>query len=413
MPPYDVDRHVGQFQNDENLTEQETKTLIHWIEAGAPRGEGEDPLAKGVTQRADWPLGKPDLIVDIPPYTIPAAGVVDYQMPAVPSPLKEGKWLEATTFKAGSRMGVHHILAGWMPKMPPNGRGFDWNVSMGGYAVGSESNLAPKDWATWIPAGGAISFQMHYTPYGKEVVDNSKIAFYFKDEAPKFVKRQIVIADPSIEIAPNEARWHETAYVQFPADVQIFAAQIHAHYRGYASKLTAILPDGTEKLLINMPKYDFNWQREYLFKDLIDLPAGTKLVADYWYDNSANNRALGAVADLTDTSKTVVWGDQSFDEMLFTGIQFRWKDETADSPRDDLQAMLEQSLILTMADDNRDGLLQEAELRLRGSEQGLGDLHKQFKAHFAQIDADKNGGLSMEELGAAMKQMGANINGPT
>jgi Ca2+-binding EF-hand superfamily protein len=99
--------------------------------------------------------------------------------------------------------------------------------------------------------------------------------------------------------------------------------------------------------------------------------------------------------------------------MLFTGIQFRWKDETADNRRDDLQGMLEQSLILTMADDNRDGLLQEAELRLRGSEQGIGDLHQQFKAHFAQIDADKNGGLSMEELGAAMKQMGASINGPT
>jgi hypothetical protein len=416
MPPYDVDRHVGQFQNDENLTEAETKTLIHWIEAGAPRGEGEDPLAKGVTQRADWPLGQPDLVVDIPQYTIPAAGIVDYQMPAVASPLKEGKWLKATTFKAGSRQGVHHILAGWMPKMPANGRGFDWNVSMGGYAVGSEHNQAPENWATWIPAGGAISFQMHYTPFGKEIVDNSKVAFYFQDEAPEFIKRQIVIADPSIEIAPNQARWHETAYVQFPADVQIYAAQIHAHYRGYSSKLTAYLPDGTEKLLINMPKYDFNWQREYVFKDLIDLPAGTKLVADYWYDNSVNNRALDLpnAKELTNATKTVVWGDQSFEEMLFTGIQFRWKDETSKNRKDDLQGMLEQSLILTMSDDNRDGMLQEAELRTNSSaEEGIGDLHKQIKANFAMIDADKNAGLSMEELGKALQQMGAQIGGPT
>jgi hypothetical protein len=301
-----------------------------------------------------------------------------------------------------------------MPKLPPGGRGFDWSVSMGGYAVGSEHNQAPKDWATWIPAGGAISFQMHYTPFGKETVDNSKIAFYFQDEAPQFVKRQIVIADPSIEIAPNEARWHETAYVQFPADIQLYAAQIHAHYRGYSSKLTAYLPDGTEKLLINMPKYDFNWQREYVFKDLIDLPAGTKLVADYWYDNSVNNKALALpnAKDLTDATKTVVWGDQSFEEMLFTGIQFRWKDETAAKRRDDLQAMLEQSIVLTMADDNRDGLLQEAELRLKGTEEGIGDLHKQIKANFAAIDADKNGGLSMEELGKALQQMGAQGPGP-
>jgi hypothetical protein len=409
MPPFDADSHYRAFENDENLSESEIKTLVHWIEAGSPRGEGDDPLVRGVTQRAEWPLGKPDLIVDIPAYDVPAAGIVDYQMPAVASPLTEGKWLKATTFKAGNRQGVHHILAGWMPKMPKDGRGFDWNVSMGGYAVGSESNLAPDKWATWIPAGGAISFQMHYTPTGKEFTDNSKIGLYFSKDDPELVKRQIVIADPSIEIAPNEGRWHETAYVQFPADVQIYAAQIHAHYRGYASKLTAIYPDGKEEILINMPHYDFNWQREYIFKDLIDLPAGTKLVADYWYDNSVNNKALGLpnAKDLTNPTKLVVWGDQSFEEMLFTGVQFRWKDETAKNRRDDLQGQLEQSIMVTMADDNRDGLLQMAELRTQGTEEGIGDMHKQFKEAFTQIDADQNAGLSFEEIGKALEQMEA------
>src|SRR5262249_7866734 len=159
--------------------------------------------------------------------------------PAVANPLKEGRWLKATTFKAGDRKAVHHILAGWTKEAPVNGRvkNFDWNISMGGYAVGSESNMAPEAWATWIPAGGAINFQMHYTPIGKEILDKSQIGFYFLDHDPELVKRQIIIADPSITIAPNEARWHETAYVQFPAAVQVYAAQIHAHYRGYASKL--------------------------------------------------------------------------------------------------------------------------------------------------------------------------------
>jgi hypothetical protein len=290
---------------------------------------------------------------------------------------------------------VHHILAGWLPKMPPNGRGFDWNVSMGGYAVGSETNYAPENWATWIPAGGAVSFQMHYTPFGKAVTDNSKIGFYFGPE-PEMIKRQIVIADPTIVIEPNQARWHERGYIQFPADVQIYASQIHAHYRGYASKLTAILPDGAEKVLINMPKYDFNWQREYIFKDLIDLPAGTKLVADYWYDNSVNNAAL-AKDTLTDASKTVEWGDQSFEEMLFTGIQFRWKDETAKNRRDDLQAQLEGSQFFTVADDNLDGKLQAEELKSKNLEP--------LKPHFASFDADKDGGLSGQEFGAAMKAM--------
>jgi len=403
MPPYDVDRHYGVFDSDENLTEAETKTLIHWIEAGAPsdivEGTNPDPLIAGVTERAEWPLGKPDLIVDIPAYTVPARGVVDYQLPVVANPMKEGKWLKATTFKAGNRQGVHHILAGWMKEIPKGGRGFDWNVSMGGYAVGSESNMAPDKWATWIPAGGAISFQMHYTPTGKEFVDNSKLGFYWAKEDPELVKRQIIIADPSITIAPNEARWHETAYVQFPAPVQVYAAQIHAHYRGYASKLTAIYPDGKEEILINMPHYDFNWQREYVFKQLIDLPAGTKLVADYWYDNSVNNKALELdnAKALTNPTKTVPWGEQSFDEMLFTGVQFRWKDETAKNRRDDLQKQLEDAQLITVADDNRDGQLQEAELK--------SDMFKDFKANFAAIDADKSGALTGQELGAAMQEM--------
>ena len=417
MPPFDADNHYRAFAKNENLSAEETKTLIHWIEAGAPSDiaeGGEDPLVKGVAGRPDWPLGEPDLVVSIPAYDVPAAGVVDYQIPAIKSPLTKGKWLKATTFKPGNRQGVHHILAGWLPKMPANGRGFDWDISMGGYAVGNESNVAPDNWATWVPAGGAISFQMHYTPIGKAFTDDSKIAFYFQDEAPGMMKRQVVIADPSIEIAANTARHHETAYVLFPADAQIYAAQVHAHYRGYASKLTAIYPDGKEEILLNMPHYDFNWQRDYIFKDLIDIPAGTKLVADYWYDNSVNNKALFGANTTPHTSpeKKIFWGDQSFQEMLFTAIQFRWKDETAANPRNDLQAALQQTQILTMSDDNRDGKLQEAELRIESEEgaqnvtsDGIAPVHQQFKANFAAIDADKDGGLSMQELGAAMEQM--------
>ncbi len=413
MPPFDADTHYRAFLKDENLTAAETKTLVHWIDAGSPSDIAEgavDPLVQQVTERAEWPLGKPDLVVDIPSYDVPAAGVVDYQMPAVKSPLTEGKWLKSATFKAGNRQGVHHILAGYLKEMPKNGRGFDWKISLGGYAVGAESQTAPDNWATWVPPGGALSFQMHYTPTGTAFTDHSKIGLYFQDKAPEMMKRQMIIADPSIEIAPNQARWHETAYIQFPADVQLYATQVHAHYRGYASKLTAIYPDGKEEILLNMPHYDFNWQREYTFKDLIDLPAGTKLVADYWYDNSKNNKALlgSNTKDRTNADSEVVWGDQSFEEMLFTAVQYRWKDETAAKPREDLQAQLEQSIVLTMADDNRDGKLQESELRLKGSEEeGVSGLHKAFKANFAAIDADKDGGLSMQELGVALKQMGA------
>lgn len=389
MPPYNADPTIGHFKEDANLSEADTKTLIHWIEAGSPRGAGDDPLKTEVKQRAEWPLGKPDLIVKIPDYNVPATGVVDYQTPAIASPLKEGKWLKATTFKAGSRQAVHHILAGWLPKMPANGQGFEWNLSMGGYAVGAESNKAPDGWGTYIPPGGAISFQMHYTPFGKAITDHSEVGFYFMDKPPTNMMRQTVLLDPTIVIPAGEARHHERSYIVLPAAIQLYGAQPHAHYRGYSSKLTVIYPDGKQKVLLNLPNYDFNWQREYIFKDLINIPAGSKLVADYIYDNSPMNQSN------PDPKKTIQWGDQSFEEMLFTAIRYRWVDETADHKRDDLQEKLQQSEIFTAIDDNMNGKLELAELK--------SDMLQPLREHFADFDVDHDGSLSPAEFGGAMQ----------
>ena len=44
MPPWHADPEVGHWQNSARMSDEETRTLVRWIEAGAPRGEGEDPL---------------------------------------------------------------------------------------------------------------------------------------------------------------------------------------------------------------------------------------------------------------------------------------------------------------------------------------------------------------------------------
>ncbi|HEV7384311.1 MAG TPA: redoxin domain-containing protein, partial [Phenylobacterium sp.] len=83
MPPYLADETVGKFQDDDRLTPEQMKTLVHWIDAGSPRGAGEDPLAKITFQAADWPLGKPDVVLNVPEVKIAASGVMDYQHPVV------------------------------------------------------------------------------------------------------------------------------------------------------------------------------------------------------------------------------------------------------------------------------------------------------------------------------------------
>ncbi len=399
MPPWHSDPSIGHFIGDRSLTPDEIKTLVHWIEAGAPRGVGPDPLKVVREPVPDWPLGEPDLILDIPAFDVPATGIVDYQRPAVANPLTEGKWLRASTVKVGSRETVHHVLTGHMKEMPADGKSDEskWGASVGGYAVGAESFVQRPDTGTYIPPGGAIGFQMHYTPYGKAVTDQTQIGLYFYDEVPELMTRAAVVIDFTIEIPPETARHKEVSYLHFPKDALLFYAFPHAHYRGQSSSLTLRYPDGTEKVVLSLPRYDFNWQRAYEFVEPIEIPAGSKLIAHYEYDNSAQNVAN------PDPSIPITWGEQSHEEMLFTAISYRWKDETSTNQKRAYQRILQRSASFGMLDDNVDDVLEKHELRGRSGQR--------IAESFDRLDANQDGGLSREEYSAIFYAQGQRQQG--
>jgi mono/diheme cytochrome c family protein len=388
MPPYNADPHVNKFSDNKNMTAAEIKTLVHWIEAGAPRGEGGDPLAAVKRVAPEWPLGKPDLVLNIPAYKVPASGIVDYQRPYTVNTTTEGKWIRASTVKPGDRRAVHHVLTGWMKDVPANGVASEtrWRGSVGGYAVGAESEVYDGDVGTYLPAGGAVGYQMHYTPYGKETVDNSQIGLYFRKDPPKYIMRDIVVIDATIELQPNTARHKETAYVYFPNDALLYSAFPHAHYRAYANDLWLETPDGKRKLLLSMPRYDFNWQRSYTFAEPVKIPAGSKVVANWVYDNSKGNPSN------PDPTIKVTWGEQSHEEMLFTSLSFRWLDETA-AKQVDSDARFGDYRMFGMMDDSRDMKLQKAELR--------GQMGQMLGQYFSVIDKNADGGLDVAEMKAA------------
>ncbi len=395
MPPWNADPAYGHFLKDKSLTNEEIKTLVHWIEAGAPRGKGADPLLEPRAPIEDWPLGGPDMIVKIPAYDVPATGVVDYQRPVVPNPLTEAKWLRASTVKVGSREAVHHVLTGLMKEMPASGKSneSEWGASIGGYAVGAESQIARENVGVYLEPGGAIGLQMHYTPFGKAVTDETEIGLYFHDEVPEKLERQSVVIDIAIDLPPNEGRHEEVAYVLVPQDMELFGAFPHAHYRGQSSSFVLQRPDGSEEVLLSLPRYDFNWQRQYEFVEPVQVPAGSKLIAYYTYDNSERNPAN------PDPSLRITWGDQSFEEMLFTAFTYRWKNETKDNTKPEYDKQMEALRGFTMLDDNLDGQLSKAELK--------GSPGRRIAAYFDRVDSDRNGILTIQEytqLSVAMNQ---------
>jgi peroxiredoxin len=399
MPPYNADPHVGQFSDNKNLTPDEIKTLVHWVNEGSPRGEGADPLAAEPHVAQEWPLGKPDLILHVPAYTIPATGVVDYQHPWVANPETTGHWIRATTVKVEQRQGVHHILTGYMKDVPAPGQpAYEtrWGGSVGGYAVGAESEINPLNTGSYLPPGGAVGIQAHYTPFGKQAVDHSEIGVYFyKDgQKPKYVVHGGVVVDTTIDIPANTPRHKETAYLYFPHDALLYTAFPHAHYRGYASDLWVEYPDGKMKELLAMPRYDFNWQRDYTFATPIKLPAGSRLIAHWTYDNSKEN------PHNPDPNKEIHWGEQSWDEMFYTAIRYRWLDETSDHQLPQYDEDMNKYRMVDMLDDNVDGKIEKAELVGRGQMGGM------LAKYFDVLDKDHDGSLDVAELTAAQQMMG-------
>ncbi len=394
MPPWDPDPHVATFADDKSLSGAQIKTLINWIEAGAPRGDGEDSLAKVKHVAPEWPLGKPDMIVDIPKFTVPPTGYVDYQYPTVPNPLKEGKWLKASTAKVSQRQAVHHILSGVIAEGQTQKGMQNWGGGVGGYTVGMESTVAPKGIGSWIPSGGEFAYQMHYTPFGKEAVSAEQIGLYFyKDgEKPELIMREMPLVDQFIKIPANDPAHKEIAYFNFPKDAILHTAVVHAHYRGTYSKLEILDPSGKRETILNVPFYDFNWQRMYEFAKPIEIKAGSKVIATYIYDNSKRNPAN------PDPNKEIVWGDQSFEEMFYTSLRYRWKDETVEK-QTNYDQLLNKTRLMGMMDDNLDDKLQKGELRSQFAQLAAAP------GAFEMADTNKDGGIDQPELEKVLAMM--------
>ena len=320
MPPWHADPAHGSFVNDRSLTADEVQTLVSWVDAGAPRGEGLDPLVQHGKQWRDWDLGEPDLIVDIPAYDVPASGVVDYQYPRVTNPLDHDVWVRATAIQPGDRAALHHVITTFSTEDGGRGR-IGGRGGLGGYVPGAVARDYPDGTGTLLPAGATITFQMHYTPYGKDTTDRSRMGVYFHESEPEHRIHTQVFINPRIRIPPHAKAHAETSSRTFDRDVLVYSALPHAHYRGKASEFRAFYPDGTEEVLLSVPNYDFNWQTTYLFEEPKMLPAGTKVVQTMWWDNSAQNPAN------PDPAREVPWGRQSWDEMLFGTLSYRVLDD--------------------------------------------------------------------------------------
>jgi hypothetical protein len=246
------------------------------------------------------------------PYTVQAEGEVAYQYFTVDTGFTEDKWVQAAEARPGNRAVVHHIIAFIRPPTLERGKGGQsQGMLLAGYAPGGGVRLNPPGVATKIPAGSKIVFQMHYTPNGSVQQDRSYVGLTFAD--PKTVKKQIRGGTPSdhtFAIPPGDPHYKVTAEHHFDADADLVWLAPHMHLRGSAFRYEAEYPDGQREILLDVPKFDFNWQIRYNLAEPKRMPKGTVMHCTAYFNNSADNLAN------PDPTATVTWGDQTWEEMM-------------------------------------------------------------------------------------------------
>ena len=174
----------------------------------------------------------------------------------------------------------------------------------------------PPGTAIRLEPGGVIELQMHYTTDGTPAQDRTRIGvFLSKDASP----REVRVADffnGQLRLPAGADNVAVDADVGFAQDTTLWGMFPHTHLRGKKWRYVLELPDGTKKTILDVPRYDFNWQTYYMFKEPLLIPRGSKIISTAWYDNSAKNPAN------PDPKTEVLWGDQTWEEMQYTGLIF-------------------------------------------------------------------------------------------
>ncbi|MFA6242192.1 MAG: redoxin family protein [Candidatus Hydrogenedentales bacterium] len=316
MPPWHADPHFGEFANDQSLTQSELRTLVAWLDADAPRGEGKDPLLAAPKPRlSEWPMGEPDLVLAMPQeMQIPASGVVEYQYFEVKYTGSEDIYVRAADVLPGNRQVLHHVLVfiKYPERLSAQQPEFEGGLEgyFAGYVPGQAPVEFPKGTAKFVPAGSEFIFQVHYSPTGKPETDLSKLGLYlYKGKNPQELMTRAAY-NTEFAIPPNDPAFATTASHRILKDSWLYELAPHMHYRGKDFDYVAQYPDGTSEMLLSVPKYDFNWQTLYRFKKPVMLPAGTRIVCTGAFDNSAANPSN------PDPSVWVGFGEQTFEEMF-------------------------------------------------------------------------------------------------
>lgn len=404
MPPWNANPKHGQFRNSRLMPEADKQILRDWIQAGMPYGEKAD-LPPPQEFLSGWQLPRPpDLVLKMRdrPFHVPATGTIEYQYFVVDPHLEEDRWVSASQVIPGSRPTVHHCIVFVRPPDGSDVRGVGY---LTGYVPGQRSFCLPPGHARRVPAGSKFVFQMHYTPNGIPQDDLTQIGMTFVPESEVTHESFTLLGiDQEFEIPPHAPDFPVHGNVGwFPKRAELLAIVPHMHVRGKAFEV-ASRQGGTKEILLDVERYDFNWQHVYELSKPLKLEHIDKLEFTARFDNSGKNPAN------PDPSQTVTWGDQTWEEMAvaFFEVAEPRNAPAEPEPQSNKQKLIVKAGVEKSETESAEKFVGEFFSRFDKNSDDIVESHETplaFRKYgFRQFDSNSDGKLSRDEIQSAAER---------
>ncbi len=333
MPPWLPSPDGPAMAGERVLDVTQIDAILAWVDAGAPEGDASRSPT-GPEWPDGWLMGEPDLIVRSEEgFPVPGEGDEIFRNLVLSTPLDRPRWVRAVELRPGNQRVVHHAtvrvdatassrLQAARDSLP----GFDAMFSRsqartpGAFFLGWTPGrvVVPYgDGMAWrLEPGADFVIQLHLRPTGEPVVATVALGLYFTDEPPDQTPLIIRLGGQTMEVPPGDSDYEVVDDFRLPVAVTALGVYPHAHYLGRSMNAWAETPSGDSISLLDIPRWDFNWQDAYRYADGIPIPAGSTLRIRFVYDNSAANPL-----NPFDPPRRSSYGPASTDEMAELWLQ--------------------------------------------------------------------------------------------
>ncbi len=289
MPPFSPVEGVQEYMHENRLSQHEIDDIEDWVNNLAPFGDVSKTPPVPVYSAAGQ-IANPDLEIKIPNYVVNTSDDL-YKWFIIPTGVDKPKFIQSIEVIPSDRTLTHHALVF-------HGTDSNTNVAQAnmitGYVPGQGVFEFPTGTGNYLPPNSYIILQVHYPGGVVNKIDSSRIRIKF---APGLVRNLATL--PALEhnstltngalIIP--ANTVKTFYNKLTvnSDYTIFGLSPHMHLLGKSIKSGLIKPNGDTTWLIDIPKWDFEWQGYYQFKKPIVVAKGSTLIGEATYDNTTAN----------------------------------------------------------------------------------------------------------------------------